>query len=410
MASFEYVAKNANGESISGSMDAINQEMVADRLLSRGTVPVSIAEVVEKKSALDIDIAKAFQSKRVNLQELVMFSRQMYSLTKAGIPLTRAISGLLETSNSYALREALETINSDLNAGNNLATAFSRHDKIFSPLYISLIHVGENSGRLEEAFQQIANYLELEQKTKQRIKSATRYPTFVISAIVAAVVIINVVVVPQFTKLFESFGVAQLPLPTRILMATSDFFLNFWPHLIVGVSAAIFFFIRYIKSKKGKLWWDRIKLKFPIIGDIIYRALLARFARTFSMMIRSGVPLINALNIVADVVDNDWVAQHVRDMRNGVERGESIRIVATRAELFSPLVLQMIAVGEETGQLDEMLEQVATFYEEQVDYDLKKLSDYIEPVLIVFIGGIVLILMLAVYLPMWELTSATRNG
>lgn len=391
-------------------MEAVNQEVVADRLLSRGTIPVSIAEVEDKTSLLDLDVSNVFKSKGVKLQELVMFSRQMYSLTKAGIPLTRAIAGLLETTNSSNLREALEAINSDLNAGTNLATAFSRHDKIFSPLYVSLIHVGENSGRLEEAFLQIANYLELEQKTKQRIKSATRYPTFVMITIVAAVALINMVVIPKFTDLFQAFGVEQLPLATRILIATSDFFLNYWAHLIVGITGGIFFFIRYIKTTEGRLWWDKIKLKFPIIGDIIYRALLARFARTFSMMIRSGVPLINSLNIVADVVDNAWVAQHVRNMRNGVERGESIRLVASQADLFSPLVLQMIAVGEETGQLDEMLEQVATFYEEQVDYDLKKLSDYIEPILIVSIGAMVLVLMLAVYLPMWELTSAARNG
>ncbi|TQV71989.1 type II secretion system F family protein [Aliikangiella marina] len=410
MATFEYVAKNASGESISGTMEAVNREVVADRLLSRGNVPVNIAEKSESESLLDADIGKIFRSRSVKLQDLVMFSRQMYSLTKAGIPLTRAIAGLLETTNSIALREALESINSDLNAGNNLASSFARHDHIFSSIYVSLIHVGENSGRLEEAFRQIAEYLELEQTTRQRIKSAMRYPMFVTLAIVAAVIIINIWVIPQFSSIFAQFNAGQLPLPTRILMATSEFFLNYW--WLVGLLSvgSVVGFLQYIKTPAGKLWWDRIKLKFPVIGDIIYRALLARFSRTFGMMIRSGVPLINALNIVAEVVDNDWVAQHVRDMRGGVENGESIRLVASRTEMFSPLVIQMVSVGEETGQLDEMLEQVALFYEEQVDYDLKKLSDYIEPIMIVFIGGIVLILMLAVYLPMWELTSAGRRG
>ena len=409
MANFSYSAKNAAGESITGTMDAANQEVVADRLLSRGVTPISITEAVKKQSSMDMDIGQYFQSKTVKPQELVMFSRQMYSLTKAGIPLTRAINGLLETTNSHALRQALEGISQDLNAGINLATAFSRHNRIFSSLYISLIHVGENSGRLEEAFQQIARYLELEEKTRQRIKSATRYPMFVSIAIIAAVVIINIFVMPQFTQLFAAFKGAQLPLPTRILMATSDFFLAFWPHLLVATTAGIVAFSKYIKTAKGKYWWDKTRLKIPIFGDIIYRSLLARFSRTFSMMIRSGVPLINALNIVAEVVDNDWVAKHIHSMRNGVEKGESIQLVASRTLLFSPLIMQMIAVGEETGQLDEMLEQVAEFYEEQVDYDLKKLSDYIEPILIVFIGAIVLVLMLAVYLPMWELTSHAKS-
>ena len=410
MANFEYVAKNTSGQPINGTMDAVNREVVADRLLARGSIPVSIVEVVEKSDWMSLDVSKLFKAKKVRLQDLVMFSRQMYSLTKAGIPLTRAIAGLLETTNSPVLREALEAINLDLNAGNNLATSFARHSHIFSPIYVSLIHVGENSGRLEEAFMQIAQYLVLEQKTKQRIKSATRYPMFVSIAILAALFVINIFVMPQFSNLFAAFKAGQLPLPTRILMATSEFFVAYWWLVLIAIAGSIFTFSRYIKTKKGKLWWDRIKLKFPIIGDIIYRSLLARFSRTFAMMIKSGVPLINALNIVAEVVDNHWVAEHVRSMRNGVENGEAIRLVATRTGLFSPLVLQMISVGEETGQLDEMLEQVATFYEEQVDYDLKKLSDYIEPILIVFIGGIVLVLMLAVYLPMWQLTSATRGG
>ena len=410
MAIFSYVARQKDGKSVSGEMEAANQEAAADNLMARGMLPVSLNEAGQESGWTNLDIGELLSSKTVDMQDLVMFSRQMYSLTKAGIPLTRAINGLLETTNSKVLRNALEAINTDLSGGINLATAFKKHDHIFAPLYVSLIHVGENTGRLEQSFQQIANYLELEQKTRQRIKSATRYPTFVSIAIVLAVIVINVLVMPQFTKMFEAFDAGELPLPTRILMATSTFFIDYWPYLIVISVAAIFAFNRYINTELGRYWWDKLKLRFPIIGDIIYRALLARFSRTFSMMIQSGVPLINTLNIVADVVDNAWVSGKVLEMRDGIEKGESILLVAGKTKMFSPLVLQMIAVGEETGKLDEMLVQVADFYEEQVDYDLKKLSDYIEPILIVFIGMIVLILMLAIYLPMWELTSATRNG
>lgn len=411
MATFEYLARQKDGQATKGQVDAVNENAVAEGLLARGLLPVSIKGVGGSGSSWsDIDIGELLASKKVDSQDLVMFSRQMYSLTKAGIPLTRAINGLIDTTNSSVLKKALEVINTDLSSGMNLAAAFRKHKHIFEPLYVSLIHVGENTGQLEQAFQQIANYLELEQKTKQRIKSATRYPMFVSIAIVLAVVVINVLVMPQFTKMFEAFGAGELPLPTRILMATSNFFLNYWIHLIVATIAAIYLFVRYINTKDGRYWWDKLKLKFPIVGDIIYRSLLARFSRTFSMMTRSGVPLITALNIVAEVVDNAWVSEKVLGMRNGIEKGESILVVATRADLFSPLTLQMISVGEETGQLEEMLEQVADFYEEQVDYDLKKLSDYIEPILIVFIGIIVMVLMLAIYLPMWELTSATRRG
>ena len=408
MTTFNNIARKKDGSVSNGQLESKTEDGVADTLLSRGLLPVSIKENTVNKS--DLDLAEIFESKKVDIQDLVMFSRQMYSLTKAGIPLTRAINGLLQTTNSVALKKALEVVYTDLNAGTNLATAFKKHDHIFAPLYVSLIHVGENTGQLEKAFQQIAGYLELEQKTKQRIKSATRYPMFVSIAIILAVIVINVLVMPQFTKMFAAFHAGELPLPTRMLMASSTFFLNYWLQLLISTAGLIYGFSNYIKTISGKYWWDRLKLKFPIIGDIIYRSLLARFSRTFSMMFRSGVPLINTLNIIAEVVDNAWVSGKILEMRDGIEKGESILVVATRTKMFSPLILQMIAVGEETGQLDEMLEQVAEFYEEQVDYDLKKLSDYIEPILIVFIGAIVLILMLAIYLPMWELTSAARRG
>jgi len=412
MATFQYLARQKDGQPHKGEMEAVSEEAVADNLLSRGMLPVTvtISKQDTKDNWTNIDVGEFFKSKKVDINDLVMFSRQMYSLTKAGIPLTRAINGLLETTKSDVLKKALEIVYADLNAGVNLATAFQKHDHVFSSLYISLIYVGENSGQLENAFKQIASYLELEQKTKQRIKSATRYPMFVSIAIVLAVVIINMFVMPEFTKMFQAFKAGELPLPTRILMATSDFFLNYWPYMLVGSIGSIYAFISYIKTPKGQYRWDKRKLKFPIIGDIIYRSLLARFSRTFSMMIRSGVPLITTLNIVAKVADNAWVSKKILDMRDGIEKGESILVVATRTQMFSPLILQMISVGEETGQLDTMLEQVADFYEEQVDYDLKKLSDNIEPILIVAIGAIVLVLMLAIYLPMWELTAATKNG
>jgi len=410
VAVFEYQARRNTGDTISGTMEAVNSEAVAERLLARGMVPINITLQETKSSLFESDVRLLFQKQTVKLQELVIFSRQMYSLSRAGIPLTRAIAGLLETTRSPVLKQALEQILSDLNSGTNLATAFSRHPKIFSDLYVSMIHVGENSGRLEEAFAQIASYLELEQKTRQRIKSAMRYPTFVISAIVAAIFIINIFVIPQFANLFRSFRAGELPLPTQILIATSDFFVQYWFAIVGFLVIALVFFMQWKKTESGRFKWDQIKLRIPIIGSIIYRALLARFARTFSMMSRSGMPLMNALNIVAQVVDNKWVAKHVIEMKEGVERGESISAVAQRTQLFSPLTLQMIAVGEETGQLDDMLEQVAEFYEEEVDYDLKRLSDYIEPVLIVFIGGVVLILALAVYLPMWDLATKVRGN
>lgn len=410
MATFEYLARQNDGRSAKGSMEAANENAVADRLIARGSFPISIKESRTKHDLMQVDIGEFFQSKKVDIQELVMFSRQMYSLTKAGIPLTRAIKGLMDTSNCKPIKAALESIYSDLNSGTNLATSFSRHPDIFSELYVSLVHVGENSGRLEESFAQISAYLELEQETAQRIKSATRYPVIVLSLIIGALFIINIFVIPQFARMFDSFNAGELPLATRILISTSEFFVDFWFHLVIAMSLFFVLIKQYRKTINGKLFWDQKKLKIPIFGSIIYRSLLARFSRSFSMMSRSGMPLINSLNVIAKVVDNQWVANHITNMRDGVERGESISSVAKKSDMFSPLILQMINVGEETGQLDEMLDEVADFYENQVDYDLKKISDYIEPVLIVFIGLIVLILALGVYLPMWDLASSSKSG
>ncbi|MGB0495080.1 MAG: type II secretion system F family protein [Kangiellaceae bacterium] len=410
MPNFQYTAVLASGKSSQGVMDAADEEAVADRLLSSGATPISVKEAENASGLMQKDLGDIFQVKTVQLQDIVMFSRQMFSLTKAGIPLTRAINGLKESSSSKPLKTALEAIHSDLNSGTNLATAFSRHPNVFSELYVSLIHVGENSGRLEEAFLQIARYLELEQETSQRIKSATRYPVIVLTLIMAALFIINIFVLPEFAKMFSAFNAGELPLATRMLMATSNFFVNYWPHVFI-LGIMIYFAIQYyLKTSKGALLWDEQKLKLPIFGSIIYRSLLSRFSRTFAMMSRSGMPLISSLNITGRVVDNHWVAGHIINMRDGVERGESISQVAQRTELFSPLILQMINVGEETGQLDNMLDEVADFYENQVDYDLKKVSDYIEPVLIVFIGIVVLILALGVYLPMWDLASSANSG
>jgi MSHA biogenesis protein MshG len=410
MPNFEYVARLASGKSSKGFMQALDEGAVADRLFASGATPISVTESLHEEGLMQQDIGEFFQAKKVDIQELVMFSRQMFSLTKAGIPLTRAIKGLKDTSTSKPLKAALEAIHADLNAGTNLATSFSRHPHIFSELYISLIHVGENSGRLEESFSQIAQYLELEQETSQRIKSATRYPVIVLTLIMGALFIINIVVLPEFAKMFSSFNAVELPWATRILMGTSAFFVDYWMFVFIGGALSFVALKQYLKTQHGALLWDQRKLKLPVFGSIIYRSLLSRFCRSFSMMSRSGMPLISSLNITGRVVDNKWVAKHIISMRDGVERGESISLVATRTELFSPLVLQMISVGEETGQLDNMLDEVADFYENQVDYDLKRVSDYIEPALIIFIGIVVLILALGVYLPMWDLASSSNNG
>ncbi|MEE4245305.1 MAG: type II secretion system F family protein [Kangiellaceae bacterium] len=405
---FEYKARRKTGEAVTGTLEANSQVAIAERLQGQNLMPISITEQKDKSNDVGEQLAELLRPKKVDTSDLVMFSRQMYSLTKAGVPLNRAIIGLIETSHSIPLREALRDILDGLTSGVDLATCFSRHPTIFNSFYVSLVHVGENSGRLEEAFSRIAHYLELEQKNKARVKSAVRYPVIVVGLIVAAFSFIVYYVIPEIAILFRGMTGNELPAITRFLIGLSDFFVNYWYIVIFSVVALIIGFKKYIDSESGRLLWDEKKLNFPLFGDIIYRALLARFARSFAMMSRAGVTVTHALSVVSRVVDNEYVAGHVNDMRNGVERGESITQAAAKTNMFSSLVMQMLSVGEDTGQVDDMLEEVADFYEREVDYDIKKVGDYIEPILIVVVGAMVLVLALGLFMPLWDLASAAR--
>lgn len=404
MALFAYKGRNTQGSLVKGELDAGTIDAVASQLLNIGITPIDIKQQKEV-SDIDLSISKYLNKKTPTLDDMILFSRQMYTLMKAGVPMTKSIKGLIQSSRNYKMIEALKYIMDSLESGHDLSSSMARHPDIFSPLYISMVKVGEETGRLEESFFRISEYLSREKETRERIKSALRYPSFVIIAIAIAIGVINVFVIPVFAKIFEKADV-ELPWQTRFLMATSDFFVQWWPLIIALIIAAIIGFRLYIKTEKGRYTWDHYKLKIPLAGDIIYRATLSRFAQTFSMALRSGVPLIQALVIVSRSVDNDYIGDNVTNMRNGIERGESLTRTAALSNMFTPLVLQMLSVGEETGQIDDMLTEVADYYEREVDYDIKNLSSAIEPILIISLAIMVLILALGVFLPMWGMSKA----
>ncbi len=410
MAIFAYRGRNGQGALIEGNIEAPSASAAASRLSGDGVIPLAIEERAEEKkgSASNSSLQILFKRK-VDLPDLIMFSRQMYSLSRAGVPILRAFVNLADSAANPELGKILRIVSDDLASGQNLATAMAKHENVFSSFYVSMVHVGENTGRLDAVFMQLANHLERDLETRKRIASAFRYPTFVLIAVSVAIAIINLMVIPAFAKIFASFH-AQLPWATRILLGTSHFFTTYWPLLTVAIIVGTFSWRRYIATEKGRLFWDGIKLRIPIIGDIVHRALLGRFARTFATMSRAGVPLTTALNVVSRVVDNAFVGEKIRGMSIGIERGESITRNAAASNMFSPLVLQMLAVGEETGAIDELLEEVADFYDREVDYDLKRMADRIEPIMIVFVGILVLILALGVFLPMWDMASAARGG
>lgn len=405
MAVFEYKGRDANGAAVAGEVNAANLDAAASDLVRKGITPIKLTVRAEKQDVLASLGKIQIRPKRVNLDELIIFCRQMNALTRAGIPIIRAMRGLADSTRSELLRDTLHDVVNRLESGVNLATSMQAHPTIFSDLFISMVHVGENTGQLEDAFLQLSKSLELERETKRRIQQATRYPMMVVGSLFVALMIINFFVIPQFDAVFKKLG-ADLPLATKILMATSNFCLDYWWLVLGGTIGSVYGFLAWIKTEDGHYKWDRQKLKFPIIGPLFEQITLSRFCRNFAMMQSAGMPVIQALAISADAAHNKYIGKSISGMKSGIERGDSLLRTANATKMFTPLVLQMIAVGEETGSVDTMLNQVADFYDEEVDYGLKRLSEAIEPILLVVMGVLVLILALGVFLPIWDLGKA----
>lgn len=406
MAVYEFKGRNAEGRLITGQVDASSQDAAVNQLLGRGITPVNISEFIEQLSFSE-RFARATNRGRVEKVELIMFCRQMHTISRAGIPLVKGLRGLSASLRNYAFQQALNDVVERLEAGVELSTAMRAHPKIFDNLFVSLVSVGENSGRLDLVFKQLSEYMERDLETIKSIKTALRYPSFVLIAISIAIVVINVKVIPAFANLFATFG-ADLPLPTRILIGISDFFVDFWLYLLLIISALVAWVYHYIKTPEGSRVWGRKKLKLIIVGDIIERASLARYARSFGLMLNAGLPLSNALELSARAVDNPYLGDKIRGIRAGVERGEGLFQTHLVSGMFTPLVLQMISVGEESGQVDALLAEVAAFYESEVEYDVKQLSDRIEPIMIVIMAGFVTVLALGIFLPMWDMYSIQK--
>ncbi|WP_199610751.1 type II secretion system F family protein [Flocculibacter collagenilyticus] len=411
MATFDYRARNSQGELKTGTIEAASEDAAAEMILGRQLSPIKIEPAKSTDdSRLSINsLLGGLLTPNVGLDHLIIFTRQMYSLVKAGIPIIRAISGLAETSNNQRLKAALNDVVEQLERGRTLSSAMNRHPRVFTRLMVSLVHVGENTGKLDDSFLQLSEYFEREQETRKRIKTAMRYPTLVIIFLIAAMFILNTLVIPQFADMFSKLG-ADLPWSTRLLITTSDFFVNYGHILFVAIVLSFIGFRQYISSEVGQPKWDKYKLNFPIIGSVIERSLLGRYCRSFSMILRAGVPLTTGLSLVAEAVDNKYMEAKIIEMRRNIERGDSMLRASNNSQLFSRMVLQMIAVGEETGRVDELLEEAAEFYEREVDFDLKTLTARIEPILIIIVAIMVLILALGIFTPMWDMMNAYKGG
>ncbi len=403
MAQFEYKGRGRRGDLIKGTLEASSRDAVAAQLLTSGITPVDIQVAVTRVDVLAA-LREMLQPNKPSLDDLILLCRQMYTLIHAGVPIGQGLTGLVRSARNPVLGKVLAEIRTVLESGRELSTALAQHPQIFSSLFVNTVRIGESTGRLDDAFLRLSEYLERDRNTRAQIKSALRYPSFVISAIVAAIGVINVVVIPQFAQIFARAKV-ELPLPTRLLIGMSNFCTEYWGVMLCAGALAAFTFRAWIRSEQGRYRWDGIKLRLPLVGDIIHRATLGRFARGFAMSMAAGVPLTQALGVMAQAVDNEQVGERIRNIRTGVERGDTLTRSATATGMFTPLVLQMLAVGEETGAVDRMLAECASYYEREVDYDVKNLSSAIEPILIVVLAGFVLIFALGIFLPMWDLAG-----
>jgi len=400
MPSYAYRGRRSGGEEVTGFLDGASSGAVADLLFGQGITPVDIREASRRSSAVSLNIS-LFKPK-VEQIDLLLFSRQLHTLLKAGVPIMRALTGLQESAINPAMKAVIKDVRESLEAGRELSVSLARHPKVFTPFYISMVRVGEATGLLEEIFLRLFNHLEFERFMREQVKSALRYPMFVVIAMAVAIVIINIFVIPAFAKVFKGFG-AELPLMTRILLGFSEFMVDYWPFMLAALVGGIFAFRAWVRTAQGQYQWEAMTLRFPIAGKILHKAALARFARSFALGTRSGVPLMQALTNSSQTVDNSYISRRIEGMRDTVERGESVLRSAIAAGIFTPVVLQMVAVGEESGALDDMMDEVGQMYQSEVEYELKTLGQQIEPILIVFLGALVLVLALGVFLPMWDL-------
>jgi type II secretory pathway component PulF len=407
MAKFEYRARDEKGRLVTGSLEADNRNTAAMQFDSLGLFLVSIKEVKGASRAADGDLFARFR--KVKFDDLIFLTRQLQTVIRAGIPLNTGLSALEEQTENQVLKGAIRDISKDVDKGQKFSDALARHKRIFSESYISMVRTGEEGGTLEEVLGRLSTLMEFQMKTREMLKAALRYPTFVVSALILCFVILVRFVVPRFTGMFKAAKV-ELPLPTRLLMAINDLSQDYGIFILLGVVALVVLFVVYKKTAMGALTIDRVKLQIPIVGPIILKICMARFANMFENLVKTGVPVVRALDIVAHTVGNEFVAQKIGEIGAKIEKGKGITKPLKEAGIFPPLVIHLISTGEETGSLEEMLKEISNHYDLEVSYSVNRLSAWIEPILTVGLGGMVLFLALALFMPWWNMMGALKGG
>ncbi len=403
---FKYKARDKYGKAISGIMSGNDKNYVAKHLSAIGYVPISIEESKEGQVGL-LEFFASF-SRAVKPEELSLFTRQLLTLQKAGISLLSSLNVLEKQTRNKYFKDIIKELIAHVEGGLSLSEAMAKYPKIFDEFYVNMIKAGEASGLLDEILERLAEFSEKETENRFKIKAAMRYPLITLCALFGAFLIVVTFVIPKFASIFSQFK-TKLPLPTRILMGLSAILKGYWYILIIFAGILYYLFYRYINTKKGRYIWDSFKLKVPIFGPLISMFVMARFARTMSILIRSGLPILQILDMVSRTVGNAVVARTIDNIAINVRDGKGISEPMRLAGIFPPIVVQMVAIGEDTGKIDELLLKVSEYYDQQVDYAMKNLTTLIEPLFIVILGVMVLTMALSIFLPMWNLITFFRH-
>jgi type IV pilus assembly protein PilC len=405
---FRYKVRDKEGKVLSGTIEGSDLKTVTDQIDSLGYIPISIREEKAVFRGPQINLGQYFE--RVKPVDLINFTRQFVTLHRAGLPMLTAIGALQAQTKSKPLAKALDAIRRDLMGGAALSVAMAKHPRIFNELYVNSIWAGETGGVLDDILDRLVMLLEHERKLRSDVGSAMRYPIILMVVFVVAVIVLATFVLPKFVSLLTTIG-GKMPLPTQILIAVTNFMGKYWYFLALFIAAVVVLFYMFIRTSAGRMWWDRLKLRLPIFGPIIYKMALSRFARMFETLDRTGLPILRSLNLVSKTIGNVYLAQAVDSLTESVRRGRGLAAPMRELEVFPPMVVQMVATGEESGALDEMLKQISDYYDSEVEYAVKNLTGLIEPIMILIMGVAAVFLIISIIMPyMSILTSFGASG
>ena len=406
MPSFSYTAYNAAGATVSGIVEADSSQMAADILFTKGYVP---STVTEKKVASESGWREKLRkiTNRVPTKDLIIFTKQFRSMLRAGVPLMRLLQVLEAQTQNSALRQVIINISSNIKEGSTLHTAMEKNSHIFSPLYYNMVKAGEISGSVPEVLDRLVYIIEHEARIKSDIKSALQYPFMVTIALVGAFFILLTFVVPKFATMFERAGL-ELPLPTKIAVLMYKFISVYWYLSLGGLIVLVVGLRLFLKTEQGQYIKDSLILQLPLVGPLFIKAIMSRFASIFAILQSSGVPIMVSMKVLTGAIGNRAIAAEFNSVRDQMHEGKGIAAPLRQAKYFTPMVIDMIAIGEESGNLEEMLQQISVHYDDEVAYAVKGISEAIGPILIVGLAAVVGFFALAIYMPMWDMTKMAR--